>query len=154
MRVFRAASILTSTGHILKIATYNLNGVKGRLKVFLRGVEEASPDIVCLQKLKAPDTSFLRKNSGPGTARSGRDENFGTASPFWARAGSHFSLAGVFPVIPTIHIADTSRLLSTDWRVVAFMYRNAIPLPARRLMPASINMFGDGSIRATTPLSG
>ncbi len=42
----------------MKIATYNVNGVNGRLPVLLRWLEEAEPDIVCLQELKAPDEKF------------------------------------------------------------------------------------------------
>ncbi|WP_156679972.1 exodeoxyribonuclease III [Sphingomonas profundi] len=42
----------------MKIATYNVNGVNGRLPVLLRWLEEAAPDIVCLQELKAPQEKF------------------------------------------------------------------------------------------------
>jgi exodeoxyribonuclease-3 len=42
----------------LRIATYNVNGVNGRLPVLLRWLEEQSPDIVCLQELKAPQEKF------------------------------------------------------------------------------------------------
>ena len=42
----------------VKIATYNVNGINGRLPVLLRWLEEAGPDIVCLQELKAPDERF------------------------------------------------------------------------------------------------
>ncbi|MGI8943322.1 MAG: exodeoxyribonuclease III [Qipengyuania sp.] len=42
----------------MKIATYNVNGVNGRLPVLLRWLEERRPDIVCLQELKAPDERF------------------------------------------------------------------------------------------------
>lgn len=42
----------------MKIATYNVNGVNGRLPVLLRWLELAQPDIVCLQELKAPDERF------------------------------------------------------------------------------------------------
>lgn len=42
----------------MKIATYNVNGVNGRLPVLLRWLEQAQPDIVCLQELKAPDERF------------------------------------------------------------------------------------------------
>ena len=45
----------------MKIATYNVNGVNGRLPVLLRWLEEAKPDIVCLQELKAPDEKFPEK---------------------------------------------------------------------------------------------
>ncbi len=42
----------------MKIATYNVNGVNGRLPVLLRWLEEAQPDAVCLQELKAPQEKF------------------------------------------------------------------------------------------------
>lgn len=40
----------------MKIATFNVNGVNGRLPVLLRWLAEAEPDIVCL--LKAPQEKF------------------------------------------------------------------------------------------------
>lgn len=42
----------------MKIATYNVNGVNGRLSVLLRWLNEAQPDVVCLQELKAPQEKF------------------------------------------------------------------------------------------------
>ncbi len=42
----------------MKIATYNVNGVNGRLPVLLRWLAEAQPDVVCLQELKAPQEKF------------------------------------------------------------------------------------------------
>lgn len=42
----------------MKIATYNVNGVNGRLPVLLRWLAEAAPDVVCLQELKAPQEKF------------------------------------------------------------------------------------------------
>ncbi len=42
----------------MKIATYNVNGVNGRLPVLLRWLEEQRPDVVCLQELKASDNKF------------------------------------------------------------------------------------------------
>lgn len=42
----------------MKIATFNVNGVNGRLPVLLRWLEEAKPDVVCLQELKAPQEKF------------------------------------------------------------------------------------------------
>jgi exodeoxyribonuclease-3 len=42
----------------MKIATYNVNGVRGRLPVLLRWLEEDRPDVVCLQELKAPEADF------------------------------------------------------------------------------------------------
>ncbi len=43
---------------LMKIATYNVNGVNGRLPVLLRWLDESKPDIVCLQELKAPQEKF------------------------------------------------------------------------------------------------
>lgn len=42
----------------MKIATYNVNGVNGRLPVLLRWLKEKQPEVVCLQELKAPDEKF------------------------------------------------------------------------------------------------
>lgn len=42
----------------MKIATYNVNGINGRLPVLLRWLEETQPDVVCLQELKAPQEKF------------------------------------------------------------------------------------------------
>lgn len=42
----------------MKIATYNVNGVNGRLPVLLRWLNETAPDVVCLQELKAPQEKF------------------------------------------------------------------------------------------------
>jgi exodeoxyribonuclease-3 len=42
----------------MKVATYNVNGVNGRLPVLLRWLNEAKPDVVCLQELKAPNEKF------------------------------------------------------------------------------------------------
>lgn len=42
----------------MKVATYNVNGVNGRLPVLLRWLAETQPDVICLQELKAPDEKF------------------------------------------------------------------------------------------------
>src|SRR5918993_1839614 len=42
----------------MRIASYNVNGVNGRLSVLLRWLEETQPDVVCLQELKCPDERF------------------------------------------------------------------------------------------------
>ncbi|SDF94056.1 bifunctional non-homologous end joining protein LigD [Pedobacter terrae] len=42
----------------MKIATYNINGINGRIDTLLRWLHEADPDIVCLQELKCEDRSF------------------------------------------------------------------------------------------------
>lgn len=42
----------------MRIATYNVNGVNGRLPVLLKWLNTTKPDIVCLQELKAPQEKF------------------------------------------------------------------------------------------------
>ena len=42
----------------MKIATFNVNGITARLPRLLEWLAETSPDIVCLQELKAADESF------------------------------------------------------------------------------------------------
>lgn len=45
----------------MKISTYNVNGINARLPVLLRWLETTTPDVVCLQELKAPDEKFPEK---------------------------------------------------------------------------------------------
>lgn len=42
----------------LKLATYNVNGIKSRLPHLLAWLEKEAPDIACLQELKAIDEGF------------------------------------------------------------------------------------------------
>ena len=42
----------------MKLATFNVNGINGRLSVLLRWLDAVAPDIVCLQELKAPQEKF------------------------------------------------------------------------------------------------
>ncbi|HEV2651517.1 MAG TPA: exodeoxyribonuclease III, partial [Rhizomicrobium sp.] len=72
----------------MRIATYNVNGVNGRLPVLLRWLRETEPDIVCLQELKAPQERFpeseIRK-AGYGAIWHGQKSWNGVA--ILARAG-------------------------------------------------------------------
>ena len=42
----------------MKVATFNVNGVKGRLPRLLEWLAESNPDIACLQEVKTGDTTF------------------------------------------------------------------------------------------------
>jgi hypothetical protein len=42
----------------MKIATFNVNGINGRLPVLVRWLAEAKPDVFCAQELKAPSEKF------------------------------------------------------------------------------------------------
>ena len=42
----------------MRIATFNVNGIGARLSHVIRWLERESPDVACLQELKAPDDRF------------------------------------------------------------------------------------------------
>lgn len=44
----------------MKIATWNINGIKARIEVLLAWLKESDPDIVCLQEIKSVDEGFPR----------------------------------------------------------------------------------------------
>ncbi|GHF25932.1 exodeoxyribonuclease III [Kordiimonas sediminis] len=44
----------------MKIATFNINGIKARLPRLLEWLEEFSPDVACLQEIKSIDENFPR----------------------------------------------------------------------------------------------
>jgi exodeoxyribonuclease-3 len=66
----------------VKIATYNVNGVNGRLPRLLEWLGETSPDIVCLQELKTDDSKF--------PARALEDAGYGA---IWHGQRSHHGVA-------------------------------------------------------------
>lgn len=51
---------MTGVPHV-KIATWNINGIKARLPVVLHWLEQAKPDIVGLQEIKSIDENFPRE---------------------------------------------------------------------------------------------
>lgn len=66
---------------IMKIATFNINGVNKRLENLLAWLATAEPDIVCLQELKATDGNFRGRSKPQATVRPGADSRPGTALP-------------------------------------------------------------------------
>ena len=42
----------------MKVASFNFNGVKGRMSRLLEWLEETRPDIACLQEIKTGDATF------------------------------------------------------------------------------------------------
>jgi len=42
----------------VRIATYNVNGIKARLPRLVEWLQETAPDVVCLQELKSSDETF------------------------------------------------------------------------------------------------
>jgi exodeoxyribonuclease-3 len=45
----------------MKIATFNINGIKARIEALPRWLEAANPDVVCLQEIKSQDDAFPRE---------------------------------------------------------------------------------------------
>lgn len=45
----------------MKIVTYNINGINGRIGNLLRWLADAKPDVVCLQELKCEDNRFPKR---------------------------------------------------------------------------------------------
>ena len=48
------------TGAPMKIATYNINGIKARINALTAWLEDAKPDVVLLQEIKSVDENFPR----------------------------------------------------------------------------------------------
>jgi exodeoxyribonuclease-3 len=66
----------------VKIASYNINGINGRLSSLIAWLEAARPDVVCVQELKAETAKFPRaalEKAGYGAAWSGQRANSGVA---------------------------------------------------------------------------
>jgi exodeoxyribonuclease III len=58
MAGLRALSSVHPFFNLMRIATYNVNGVNGRLPNLTTWLSVEQPDIVCLQELKAPEEKF------------------------------------------------------------------------------------------------
>jgi exodeoxyribonuclease-3 len=49
----------------MKVATFNVNGVRGRLPNLLKWLQREQPDIACLQELKAAQKASPESASMP-----------------------------------------------------------------------------------------
>lgn len=66
----------------MKVATYNVNGVNGRLPRLVEWLAETRPDIVCLQEIKTGDATFPAKAieaAGYGAIWHGQRSHHGVA---------------------------------------------------------------------------
>ena len=87
-----------------QIATFNVNGVNGRLPVLLKWLGETSYDVVCLQEIKISDDKFAteaireagygaiwhgqKSYNGVATLARGRDPVERRRCPTWIRPPS------------------------------------------------------------------
>jgi exodeoxyribonuclease III len=115
----------------MRIATYNVNGVNGRLPRLLEWLEETKPDVVCLQEIKTGDATFPAEK----IAKAGYEA-------IWHGQRSHHGVAilarGKKPVerrrmLPAFADDRASRYLESeiDGLVVATVYLpNGNPVPS------------------------
>jgi len=45
----------------MKVATFNINGIKARMPRLVEWLDETQPDVVCLQELKSSDETMPTK---------------------------------------------------------------------------------------------
>ena len=85
----------------MRIATYNVNGVNGRLPVLLRWLKEAKPDVVCLQELKSPNEKFpLQAISDAGYEAKWHGQKSWNGVAILSRIGEIQELRNVLPGDP------------------------------------------------------
>lgn len=137
----------------MKIATYNVNGVNGRLNVLLKWLEETTPDIVCLQELKAQQDNFPVKainDAGYNSIWHGQKQWNGVA--ILAR---NMEIEEVTRVLPGDEEDVQSRYIEAliNGIVVACLYLpNGNPAPGPKL-EYKLKWFGRLADRAATLLS-
>src|SRR5436190_13306021 len=76
----RRSRVAVQTG--VKIATYNVNGVNGRLARLVEWLEETRPDVVCLQEIKTTDEkcpAHAVEQAGYGSIWHGQRSHHGVA---------------------------------------------------------------------------
>ena len=94
----------------MKLATYNLNGIRARLPRLLEWLEREKPDVACLQELKCADESLPIADieaAGYGAVWHGQKGFNGVA--ILARATRPSCAASGFRATPTTRTAATSR---------------------------------------------
>src|SRR6202050_2239000 len=96
----------------MKIVTYNVNSINARLPNLLRWLSESTPDVVCLQELKAPQDKFPEaaiRDAGYGVIWHGQKSWNGVA--ILARNSEPQEIRRVLPGAPaaqtTRHIRGT-----------------------------------------------
>ena len=118
---------------LLKFATFNVNGVRSRLSNLLEWLAKESPDVVCLQELKAADAVFPRaelRAAGYGAIWRGQTSWNGVA--ILAKGADPIALARELPGDPK---DDQSRYLEAaahGVHVVCLYLPNGNPQPGSK----------------------
>lgn len=98
----------------MKIATYNINGVNGRLEILLKWLKKAKPDVVCLQELKCPQNKFpLHAINKAGYQAIWHGEKSWNGVRYYRVLENRLKLGGYCRVILKISIAGTWKPSST-----------------------------------------
>jgi exodeoxyribonuclease III len=115
----------------VKIATFNVNGVKGRLPRLREWLEETQPDVACLQEIKTGDATF--------PAQALADLGYGA---IWHGQRSHHGVAilarGATPVEVRRGLPGDEGDVATRWleadlhglRIVSVYLPNGNPVPS------------------------
>jgi exodeoxyribonuclease-3 len=112
----------------MRIATYNVNGINGRLANLLGWLEETAPDIVCLQELKAPDEkSRLPRSAPPVTDAVWHGQKSWNGVAILARGAEPREIRRGCPATPAIRTVATSKPRSTARLWAVSICRRAIP---------------------------
>ncbi|MEO5888840.1 MAG: exodeoxyribonuclease III [Ferruginibacter sp.] len=114
----------------MKIATYNINGINGRLAVLLRWLKETNPDVVCLQELKAPQEKFPLKviqNAGYDAIWHGQSMWNGVA--ILSRIGQLQEVRRVLPGDPADHQSRYIEAIINNMLICCLYLPNGNPAP-------------------------
>ena len=116
----------------MRIATFNVNGVNGRLPVLLRWLSETAPDVVCLQELKASQEKFPEaaiRGAGYGVIWHGQKSWNGVA--ILARGMDPIETRRGLPGNRMTRRAGISKQPSAGWQSDASIYQTATQPPAQ-----------------------
>jgi exodeoxyribonuclease-3 len=115
----------------MKIATYNVNGVNGRLPRLLEWLAKTTPDVVCLQEIKTDDSKFPARalaEAGYGAVWHGQRSHHGVA--ILARREPPREIRRGLPGADDAHVQSRYLEARVDGVVVASVYLpNGNPQP-------------------------
>ena len=77
----------------MKIATWNINGVRARIDSLMTWLKEASPDVVCLQETKLADDAFAELLGADPRICSSIIGRADAVLALWGRLGGHWGPA-------------------------------------------------------------
>ena len=136
----------------MKIATFNVNGVNGRLPVLLRWLARSAARrrLPAGAEGAAGDSFPTPRSARPATARSGTARRAGTASPSWRAARSRSRRGAACRATPTTCTAATSRRRVGGVLVGCLYLPNGNPAPGPEVrLQAALVRAPDGARRRT-----